>query len=502
MYRVLIAEDSKPIMRNLKELITTSGLPVQIVHTASNGADALATFNEQEVDILLTDIRMPKMDGLALIGEAKKINPRLKAVLISGYNDFEYTRKAINLQVSDYLLKPIERSALIEVIEKVIAQIREEYEAEFAGLSGIIDPAAGPEQMLGPEFFRDKKIVLMIQLQYFCPSVLGWEPEQVQDLLGRAFAPHPFWVFAAKKPRLLLALTDPAFLDDAGPMERLEDIRAALEEAGMSVSIAGRFYPVNPKELAGCSQALSELLDSRMTIAEPALADEAHPASRSAAAAEDVERIAARYVDMISKLQKEPFLLQLSEQLAKWGKKNLRIAQLQRIVEHLVNAFPTLEKNYGEFHAGVQRLYDLPSYTDFCAGLLDLFERRFTEEQSLNKKGGYELFRQIDANLKSNLYTPFSMNDLAAAFHVSPSYISRVMKKHSNTTLMQYYLDLKIAEARKVIRSNPAIKIKELSDALCFYDQHYFSKVFKEYSGSSPTEYKETVKGNDETEQD
>ena len=73
-------------------------------------------------------------------------------------------------------------------------------------------------------------------------------------------------------------------------------------------------------------------------------------------------------------------------------------------------------------------------------GSADLFERRFTEEQSLNKKGGYELFRQIDANLKSNLYTPLSMNDLAAAFHVSPSYISRVMKKHSNTTLMQYVL--------------------------------------------------------------
>ncbi|MCM3631609.1 response regulator [Paenibacillus glycanilyticus] len=502
MYRVLLAEDSKPIMRNLMELITTSGLPVQIVHTASNGADALAAFNELEVDILLTDIRMPKMDGLALIGEAKKINSRLKAVLISGYNDFEYTRKAINLQVSDYLLKPIERSALIEVIEKVIAQIREEYEAEFTGLSGIIDPAAGPEQMLGTEFFRDKKLVLMMQLQYFCPSVLGWEPEQVQDLLGRAFAPHPFWVFAAKKPRLLLTLTDPAFLDEAGPMERLEDIRAALEEAGMSASIAGRFYPVNPKEFAGCSQALSELLDSRMTIAEPVLADEAHSTSRSADAAEDAERIAARYVDMISKLQKEPFLLQFSEQLAKWGKKNLRIALLHRIVEHLVNAFPSLEKNYGEFHSSVQRLYDLPSYTDFCAGLLDLFEQRFTEEQSLNKKGGYELFRKIDAHLKSNLYTPLSMNDLAVAFHVSPSYISRVMKKHSNTTLMQYYLDLKIAEARKVIRSNPTIKIKELSDALCFYDQHYFSKVFKEYSGCSPTEYKVTVKGHDETKQD
>jgi two-component system response regulator YesN len=62
---------------------------------------------------------------------------------------------------------------------------------------------------------------------------------------------------------------------------------------------------------------------------------------------------------------------------------------------------------------------------------------------------------------------------------------------------MQYYLDLKIAEARKVMASNPDMKIKELSDALCFYDQHYFSKVFKEYAGCNPTAYKRMLYGNE-----
>ena len=97
MYRVLIAEDSKPIMRNLKELITTSGLRSRSYIRPRTARTRWRHSTSRKLDILLTDIRMPKMDGLALIGEAKKINPRLKAVLISGYNDFEYTRKAISI---------------------------------------------------------------------------------------------------------------------------------------------------------------------------------------------------------------------------------------------------------------------------------------------------------------------------------------------------------------------------------------------------------------------
>ncbi|WP_028611455.1 response regulator transcription factor [Paenibacillus harenae] len=501
MYRILIAEDSKPILRNIKELLLTSELPVQVVHTASNGEDALEGFRSHFIDILITDIRMPKLDGLALIEEAKKTNPKLKVILISGYNDFEYTRKAINLQVVDYLLKPVERGALVEVMERVIGQIGEECREELAGLDVILEPAASRALTLHPEFFRNRKLVILLQLQYFHPEAPGWRTESIQNGLSRSFAPYPFRVFATNKRRQMLVLTEPSFIGGSGStMERLADVRACLIEAGLSVSIAGCFRPLMPKDIADCCQTLSEFISSRISILEPVLADTDHPASQIIEAGEDMERIGSRYCDMILKLQKEPFLRQLGEQLSKWGRSNLRIVQLRRFVAMLVNAFALHlpvrdEKNDWEIQAEAQHLFERTSYGEFCSGLLTLFESRFSLVQSLNKKSGYELFRLIDVHLQSNLYSQVSMNDLAASFHVSPSYISRVVKKHSQRTLMQYYLNLKIGEARKAMESNPSLKIKELSDALCFYDQHYFSKVFKEYAGCSPSEYKRMLHG-------
>ncbi|WP_190858364.1 response regulator [Paenibacillus arenilitoris] len=501
MYKILIAEDSKPILRHIKELLQSSELPVQVAHTASNGEDALQGLRRLDIDILITDIRMPKLDGLALIEEAKKLRPGLKAVLISGYNDFEYTRKAINLQVADYLLKPVERGALTEVMERVIGQLGEQLLKEIAVLDEVIDPAVGRELTLHPRFFRHKKLVFVLHLQYFQEAAPVYRPDHIQNVLNRSFAPHPLWVFATSKPKEMLVLADPAMLEGtAATMELLARIRAPLAEGGLPVSVAGHFEPAAASEIAGCYRALSGLLENRLSVAEPCLADAAHPAALPPEAPGDFERLAARYADKIQKLQKEPFLRQLEEQLLKWGRSNARIARLQRFVALLADAFATHRpaagwRNDRLYRSEAMALFEKVSYGEFCSGLLALTEDWFAELQSLNKKGGNELFGQIDDYLRASLYSQVSLNELSAAFHVSPSYISRVVKKFARRTLMQHYLNLKIEEARKVMQSKPSIKIKELSDALCFYDQHYFSKVFKEYAGCSPSEFKATLDG-------
>ncbi|WP_179281049.1 response regulator [Paenibacillus sp. XY044] len=128
MYNVLIAEDSKPILRNIKSLLEASGLPVTVVATASNGDEAVAAFQLQPIDILLTDIRMPKMDGLTLIERLKQLQPGLKTVLISGYSDFEYTRKAITLQVDDYLLKPVNKNDFAEVMDRIFKKLHRSHD--------------------------------------------------------------------------------------------------------------------------------------------------------------------------------------------------------------------------------------------------------------------------------------------------------------------------------------------------------------------------------------
>ncbi|MBP2111580.1 response regulator transcription factor [Paenibacillus silagei] len=250
MYTAIIAEDSKPILRNIEALMQSMELPVRIAATASNGLDALEYIKANPVDILLTDIRMPKLDGLALIGQCRQVNPALKAVLISGYSDFEYTRKALNLQVFDYLLKPVERQQLAEVMQRLVAHLQEQ----------------------------------------------------------------------------------------EGSRKGLPEVLAASEQ---------------------------------------------------------------------------------------------------------------------------------------------------------RPKSSEELFRQLEQYLQQHLYSQLSITEVALQFHVSPSYVSRIFKRHSQRTFVHYYMQLKITEACRLIAAKPELKVKELSELLAFADQHYFSKVFKEYMGVSPSEYKE-----------
>ncbi|RCW43000.1 response regulator [Paenibacillus prosopidis] len=194
MYTALITEDSKPILRNIKALLQSTDLPISIAATASNGEEALEYMRQHPVDILLTDIRMPKMDGLALIEQAKHIYPQLKVVLISGYNDFEYTRKALNLQVFDYLLKPVERHQLLEVMERIIVQLNEGQVSDTEIFKEILDPHFRLELKLGPDFHNLAKIPFILCKQPFTPGLVKWEREFLQARLSEAFAPYDCWV--------------------------------------------------------------------------------------------------------------------------------------------------------------------------------------------------------------------------------------------------------------------------------------------------------------------
>jgi two-component system response regulator YesN len=86
------------------------------------------------------------------------------------------------------------------------------------------------------------------------------------------------------------------------------------------------------------------------------------------------------------------------------------------------------------------------------------------------------------------------LQDIANHFNLSPSYINRLIKHKYNKSPMKYYMALKIEEAKKLISNNKELPIKDISDSLGFYDQHYFSRVFKSYVGMSPVKYKDTLK--------
>ncbi|MDQ0901943.1 response regulator [Paenibacillus sp. V4I7] len=499
MFQALIAEDSKPILRNLKALIHTSGLPIQVAAVATNGEEALEICQHNTIDILITDIRMPKMDGLTLIDQAKRINAKLKVVLISGYNDFEYTRKAINLQVCDYLLKPVERNQMMEVMERVVAQLKEEHHTESSVFDGILDPSSSRLMKLEPVFFEQSKLLWVVRKHIFTPLSDHWNSEIIKMRLTEAFEGHPFWLFPTQDPLQLLILTNASFIEghnyNLNIMEKTHNFFVTL---GLDVSIACSSRSVVPQKIPESYREISQTLKEQLNVSKPVLLDVSLPLHIQQASQEEINRLGDNYTGMIQRLQKDRFLLQLSEQLSKWQQADLPVAQLERFVSRLVGAFESSANQHTEWknwvvHEQARKLFEQSSYADFCSELLTFSGECFDFLLTYNKKSGNELFMKIDEHLRTNLYAQVSMSDLSTKFHVSSSYISRIVKKYSQNTFVHHYLDLKIREARRLMETNPEIKIKELSDALCFHDQHYFSKVFKEYVGCSPSEYKAAI---------
>ena len=137
MLNVLIADDERLSREGIRDLISWKELDMQVVHTSEDGEEALSYLLSHPVDILLTDIRMPKMDGLTLLGQLHRRSPAPAAILISGYDDFSYAQQAIHYGVVSYLLKPIRLEELTLALQKAAdryARTRSQYpeEAEIA----------------------------------------------------------------------------------------------------------------------------------------------------------------------------------------------------------------------------------------------------------------------------------------------------------------------------------------------------------------------------------
>ena len=131
MYTILIVDDEKIERNGIKFLLKKQAEPFEI-YEAPNGKAALEQLcsmrnQGKKIDILLTDVKMPFMDGIELIGAAKEEGFTLKTIIFSGYNEFEYAKLAVRLGVSDYILKPVNPQEFAQTIEKVTGELQKQY---------------------------------------------------------------------------------------------------------------------------------------------------------------------------------------------------------------------------------------------------------------------------------------------------------------------------------------------------------------------------------------
>ncbi|MBP2000200.1 two-component system response regulator YesN [Paenibacillus shirakamiensis] len=182
MYRLIIADDDHIEREGIKFLIHRCQLPLDI-REARNGRQALDMLKEEPCDVLITDIKMPFMDGLQLAKEARSLLPHLRVIILSGHGEFEYARTAISLQVTHYLLKPIEEEEFREVLNATMLQLTlqsKPQEPDFSVDSGVErEPASKGRaidevmRMIESEYSNDLGLEYLAGKVHLTPSYLS-----------------------------------------------------------------------------------------------------------------------------------------------------------------------------------------------------------------------------------------------------------------------------------------------------------------------------------------
>ena len=154
MYNVFLVDDEPILLEGIRSKIDWESIGLNFVGEATDGEIALSMLQELKPDILITDVKMPFMDGLELSSRIKKTQPWIKIIILSGHDEFEYAKKAISIGVEDYILKPFTADEVIESLKKACVQIDKE-RSQLSNISKMQEELKSKNKLIQKEFLND-----------------------------------------------------------------------------------------------------------------------------------------------------------------------------------------------------------------------------------------------------------------------------------------------------------------------------------------------------------
>lgn len=483
MYTLLIVDDEEIEREGMAQFIPWDSYEIKVVSTARNGAEGLEKIAKFRPDLAIVDIKMPVMNGIEMIRQAKEQYPDMTFVVLSGYGDYEFTSQAMELGVRHYILKPCDESKMIPVLNKAFAELEEarkknarseklETEARLLKpyareqlfrdlLLGKAQASSGARQLVD-ELGGEQRMVLLLDFRLKC-GFDSLERYVVGNMLGDLL-PDGTLLMTTGVDRDVLVLADAmaeSSVETAVQVLKKEFKRFETLPMLSSASRTGTLA-----ELSVLFRQAQELLQLNMDENEPALL---RP-SRNAALPETVNEI----FDLEALRQTgsyEELLQELAFSFAKMEAKDYRPQQRQKLCEL---AWKLL------FEDKAAPEDSLPAWAD---ALTAAWNHPQPDARS----------REIFLAIYENLPEPeFSLQTIAQQrLFMSEDHLRRIFSQMTGNRFSAYLEHCRITQARRVLEFQPDMKISRLAELVGYpLDGQYFSKVFRKICGVTPTEYR------------
>lgn len=493
MYRILIVDDEPMACTAIELLLKKEFRELFSCAKAFNGSDALQIAESEQPDIVITDIRMPVMDGLELAKQFSSWEQPPVIIIVSGYSDFTYARTAMQYNVVDYLLKPIVRDEFFSCISKILCRFRlREYEERKYFLKSLCSGEKLDSVKLC-SCFPDSHYYLALVRYGALPTRFSHSGSQEifsepQDLIltyGRD-----------DREALYICSKDLLSLEEF----KTQILKKADYGCGEPLTYTLLFLnvPVTPEQLQSSAQLLFKELLRRVVIGTSSVHQlpESIPTSYCSLSGETHSLfLLEKYCTEgnISKVRGE--LQQLFHFLAEGSYSQLMLEEIISNIQFLLKKYHLFEqrKSSEETFLISEALYNAENMTQLSENLMDIFFPTAKEIQE-EKLDSYTSYEKILKYISLHFREPLTLQSTCRTLGISQTYLSMIMRKYGNDTFKNVLTKTRMEYAKKIMEtSNRQLKIKDISEQCGFHDQFQFSKVFRAYTGISPSDYLEQL---------
>lgn len=528
----MIVDDEILVRVGLKSTIDWESLGFTVVAEASNGEQALEYYKTHKPDVVLTDIRMPKKDGLQLTEIIKKENPKVKILILTCYDDFSYAREALKLGASDYILKSEIED---EELEKIMQDIRHsldmesEKQEEYFYLKNQItsNMAALKDKMLDDliksnikideDFYlkcremdfdiKDKKLMLAALYREDAEKFGSISDKDLQlmnfaiaNITSEILNENGLTFLMSKNDNNLFLLICGDQISDSGIVPVFSKIKNSVGQyldIPLSIVYSRRFDDImqTGKAFEDCEKSSQLIFYSGESSVFKTLDKEFKDIN--------IIEIKKRYEQVLLNCLDEEKLdkaFEVIDELEMFFKNNLVFPLKVRIF------YSNLMTNALEYYNSYFSNYDeLREYTDNynlimkAARLKDVTS--LIKEFVINLVKHIEEYRLNNSNriinkaidfINKNYGQDISLQSLASHLNLSKHYVCYLFKKETGENISSYINKVRIEKAKHLILESNC-KIKEVYDKLGFSDQQYFCKIFKKITGMTVVQYRDSI---------
>ncbi len=503
--KVLLIEDEDLILEGLKSIIDWEALGLQVAYAAPNGRAALDCLNGQTVDIIVTDISMPVMDGLSFLEEYRRRDERARCIILTGYEEFEYARKAIRLDVEEYILKPINEDKLEEVLLSAVDKLK------LLDKKRAVNPddKTGWLQLLRGQLSSEEARGYLSVLPEIEPGVCVYpaimkislaslKAVQVSDVLleMQAMGGPVRVIFLTSDTLLLLYFAREESETEIQTcfetiLDRLEgrlgvmtfisigDGMDSYEQLSQSYETARKNQKYQLVEGFGCCIAPWKIKKRK---------------------SQDVDMDEASLRRLILKKDKEGCHNYIEDLFINNVRENMSVDDIYQMSLKMAMVLTDIKKEYkltdDRNMQNLTELVDAIYRAENIQSLKAIFLNE-TAEIIASLNVGDSMFtpvvRQIISEVQGSLGEDMNLKTLSYKYHMNASYLGQIFQKEVGCSFAQYVTNLKNSRAKDMIL-NTSMKINDIAQAVGYTDISYFYRKFKQCYGVSPATLREMRK--------